>query len=149
MFFSSQNNAFYPMELRGKYETAGSWPDDAVEVDYAIYAEFAGAPAPDGMHRVAGPDGLPMWEQLPPAPPYIPQFVTRRQGRLALLDAGKLDDVEAIIDAITDPIQKRAAQIEYEADTWERSNQFLQVVWSLLGGSEAELDALFIDAASR
>lgn len=69
--------------------------------------------------------------------------MTRRQGRLALLNVGKLDDVEAAIDAIEDPVQQRAAQIEYEADTWERSNPFLQQLWAQLGGTEQELDDLF------
>lgn len=88
----------------------------------------------------------------PPEPepdPVIPQVVTRRQGRLALLEVGKLDDVEAAIAAIEDPAERRAAEIEYEADTWERSNAFLQAMWAQLGGTEAELDDLFVLAASK
>jgi len=73
----------------------------------------------------------------------IPSSCTRRQGRLSLLNAGKLDAVEAVIEAISDPITKRQAKIEYEADTWERSNSFLQSMWSALGGTAEELDALF------
>ena len=84
-----------------------------------------------------------------PAPTPVPAQVTRRQGRLALLEADKLDAVEAAIDAIEDPAQKRAAQIEYEADTWERGNAFLQALWAQLGGTEEELDELFILAASK
>ncbi len=85
-----------------------------------------------------------------PAPePVIPQSVTRRQGRLALLEVGKLDQVEAAIAAIDDPVERRAAEIEYEADTWERSNSFLQAMWAQLGGTEAELDALFVLASEK
>ena len=73
----------------------------------------------------------------------VPPKVTRRQGRLALLAHGHLDDVEAVIDAIADPAERRAAQIEYEADTWERSNAFLQSMWAQLGGTPAQLDDLF------
>src|SRR5699024_1523488 len=47
----------------------------------------------------------------PPAPTPIPAQVTRRQGRLALLEAGKLDAVESAIAAITDPTERRAAEI--------------------------------------
>ena len=36
-----------------------------------------------------------------------------------------------------------AAQIEYEADTWERSNAFLQQMWAGLGGTPEQLDDLF------
>lgn len=75
--------------------------------------------------------------------PSTPQSCTRRQGRLALLANGYLDDVEAAIASISVPIEQRAAQIEYEADTWERSNPFVQQVWAQLGGSPAQLDDLF------
>ena len=73
-----------------------------------------------------------------PVPEPIPSSVTRRQGRLALLEAGKLVDVEAAVEA-----SGMTAQIEYEADTWERSNMFLQQLWTQLGGTEQELDDLF------
>lgn len=78
---------------------------------------------------------------LPAAP--LPASCTRRQGRLALLQAGKISAAEAAIAAITDPLQKQAAQIEYEADTWERANPFLVALWAGMGGTPAQLDALF------
>ncbi|WP_459614362.1 hypothetical protein [Bordetella sp. 2513F-2] len=84
----------------------------------------------------------------PPSPP-VPERVTRRQGCLALLDAGLLDEVEAKIAAIADLAQQRAAQIEYEAATWERSNSFLQSMWESLGGTPEGLDQMFIAAASK
>lgn len=77
-----------------------------------------------------------------------PSQCTRRQGRLALLAIGKLDAVEDAIAAIEDPAQKRAAQIEYEADTWERDNLFVQTMWEQLGGTPQELDDLFINAVT-
>ena len=73
----------------------------------------------------------------------VPVSVSRRQGRLALLSKELLDDVEATIAGIEDPVQHRAAQIEYEADTWDRSNAFLQTMWTNLGGDAAGLDDLF------
>ena len=76
--------------------------------------------------------------------PVIPHSVTRRQGRLALLEVGKLDQVEAAVE-----VAGMAAQIEYEADTWERSNAFLQTMWAQLGGTESELDALFVLASEK
>ena len=79
--------------------------------------------------------------------PIVPQAVTRRQARLALLEVGKLDDFEGAIAAIEEPTERRAAEIEYEADTWERSNEFLQTMWAQLGGAESELDELFTLAA--
>ena len=79
----------------------------------------------------------------PVAPVVVPQAITRRQGRIALMQAGKLDAAEAIVEA-----GRIAAQIEYEAATWERGNEYLQQIWALLGGSDKELDALFVLAAS-
>lgn len=78
----------------------------------------------------------------------VPQSCTRRQGRLALLQAGQLDAVETAIAAITDPVQRMSAQIEYEADTWERGNAFLQAMWAQLGGTPGELDDLFMLAVT-
>lgn len=72
-----------------------------------------------------------------------PERCSKRQGELALLEAGKLDAVEAAIAAITDPVAKRRAQIEYDADVWGRDNPFLQGMWVALGGTPEELDDLF------
>lgn len=80
---------------------------------------------------------------LEPQPDPVPHSCTRRQGQRALLEAGKLDAVEAAIAAIPDALQKRIAQVEYEAGTWERRNPFLIGMWSQLGGTDEELDGLF------
>lgn len=78
---------------------------------------------------------------LPPAP--VPASCTRRQGRLALNQLGFLDAAEAAIAAIEDPAERRVAQIEYETETWERANVFLQRLWSGLGGTPEGLDDAF------
>ncbi len=89
-------------------------------------------------------------EPLPyvPPPPEVPATCARRQGRLALLQAGYLAAVEQSIATIADPVQRMAAQIEYEADTWERGNAFLQAMWAQLGGTPEQLDDLFRLAVS-
>lgn len=83
-----------------------------------------------------------------PQPEPVPTSCARRQGRLALLGVGKLDLVESAIAAIEDPTERMAAQIEYEADTWERDNAFLQAMWAQLGGTEQQLDDLFREAVT-
>ncbi len=85
--------------------------------------------------------GVPEPADVLPTP--IPATCTRRQGRLALLQAGHLATVEQTIVSIADPAQRMAAQIEYEADTWERDNAFLQGMWAQLGGTPEQLDDLF------
>ena len=85
--------------------------------------------------------GVPEPADALPTP--IPATCTRRQGRLALLQAGHLATVEQTIVSIADLAQRMAAQIEYEADTWERDNAFLQGMWAQLGGTAEQLDDLF------
>lgn len=77
------------------------------------------------------------------AVPSLPACCTRRQGRLALLKSGLLDVIEASIAATEDAAARRSAQIEYEADTWERNSAFLQSMWAQLGGTPEQLDDLF------
>lgn len=77
----------------------------------------------------------------------VPQEVTMRQARLALLAVGKLVAVNAAINALPDP-QKTAAIIEWEySSTVRRDSQFVALLGPALGLDAAGLDALFIAAA--
>lgn len=140
IYYSQKTGGFYTEEIHGD-----NIPDDAVEISESQHAALVEGQA-QGKIIVPDENGRPI---LQDPPPYVPQSVTRRQGQRALLDVGMLDDVEAAIEAIEDPIQRRAAQIEYEAATWERGNAFLQALWAQLGGTEQQLDDLFILAASK
>jgi len=78
----------------------------------------------------------------------VPRSVTMRQARLALLGAGKLAAVEAAIAALPEPA-KTAALIEWEySNEVQRHNGFVSQLAPLLGMTEAQLDALFIQAAA-
>lgn len=78
----------------------------------------------------------------------IPGSVTMRQARLALMAAGKLAAVEAVIESLSEP-QKTAARIEWEySNEVQRHNGFVSVIGPALGLDEAALDALFVTAAS-
>lgn len=77
----------------------------------------------------------------PPAPPVTQ--VTMRQARLALLAADLLDDVEAMMTQAD-----RAVQIEWEyATVVDRASPLVASISSSLGLSDAEIDALFVNAA--
>ena len=87
-------------------------------------------------------------EPADPIVPVVPQSVTMRQARLALLGIGLLDDVDAAIAAIPDPVQRKAAQIEWEyAQTVDRNSPFTQQMAAGLTLTAAQLDALFTQAA--
>jgi hypothetical protein len=85
-----------------------------------------------------------------PAPPIVvmrkvPQSVSMRQTRLALLAAGLLDDVEAAMAT-----QPRAAQIEWEFATEVlRSSPLVAGLSGAIRLTEAQLDDLFILAATK
>ena len=95
----------------------------------------------EAWQQVADAD-LPPPPEPPPEP--VPEFCTRRQGLLALLMYGhRRADIEAMISAIPEDMDREAAEIEYEAATWERSNTVLQQMWSQMGGTPEQLDEVF------
>ena len=77
----------------------------------------------------------------------VPQSVTMRQARLALLAAGLLDSVNAAIAAMPTP-ERSAAVIEWEyAQTVDRASAFTQQLAAGLNLTAEQLDALFTQAA--
>ena len=82
--------------------------------------------------------------QLPAPPTPIPQSVSMRQARLALLGAGLLDLVEAAI-AAAGP----AAKIEWDyATEVQPSAGLVPTMATALGLTDAQIDALFVTAAT-
>jgi hypothetical protein len=128
--------------LSGRYAWVGLNPD------------VLGQPAVDSLllnlqpHLYTGPDlrmrlGGSNWK-----PGGVPQAVTMRQARLALLGAGVLDLVQAAIDALPEPA-KSAAQITWEYSTEvHRHNGLVSQLAPALGMTEAQIDTLFITAAA-
>ena len=77
----------------------------------------------------------------------VPQVVSMRQARLALLQAGLLAGIEAAIAGLSEP-QKTAALIEWEySSEVHRDKAFVQTLGAALGLPPSALDALFIAAA--
>lgn len=78
----------------------------------------------------------------------VPQSITMRQARLALLGIGKLGDVDTAITAMPEP-QRSQARIEwdYSNEVW-RHKQLVVLLGAALGLDEAMLDSLFIQAAT-
>ena len=84
----------------------------------------------------------------PPSAAATPQSVTPRQARLALLQAGLLDDIEAAIEAIADVDTRRVAQIEWQtAQQIERDWPLLVQVAAAAGLTPEQIDELFVTAA--
>jgi len=81
----------------------------------------------------------------PPQPPTpVPTSVTMRQACRALLAANLLDDVEALVATLP-----REYQIEWQrAGTVERSNPLVEIVRQQKSMTAAQIDDLFISAAT-
>ena len=90
----------------------------------------------------------PLPEYIPPHPvETVPQEVTMRQARLALLAAGKLAGVEAAIASMPEP-QRTAASIEWEySNALQRNSPFVSQLGAALGLDDAGIDALFVEAS--
>ena len=88
------------------------------------------------------------WQEPLVEPPPIPQSVSMRQARLALLSYGLLDDVDSVIIAMTEP-QRSQTQIEWEyAQTVERENALVAALGPALGLDDAAINGLFTLAAT-
>lgn len=84
------------------------------------------------------------WPPAPTPPVPVPQTVTMRQASLTLLEAGLLDDVEALVATLP-----RAYQIEWErASTVERTNPLVEIVRQQKGMTTRQIDDLFVAAAT-
>lgn len=92
------------------------------------------------------------WDIVPLTPEEIlarvPQAVTMRQARLALLGAGLLPMVQAAIASLPSP-QKEAAEIEWEyAQEVQRKHGLVPAMAQALGMTESQIDDLFFAAAA-
>ncbi|MEG0100324.1 MAG: tail fiber assembly protein [Hafnia sp.] len=61
--YDAKTNAFYPLEMKGNYESAGMWPQKGVEVDEDVFASFQ--ESVPGKIRSADKDGYPVWGDAP------------------------------------------------------------------------------------
>lgn len=126
--FAWARESRYPTDVP---EFFGTCPDDSnVQIDGVL-----------GVYVQA--DWETLWADEMRARNPVPQQVTMRQARIALLSAGLLDDVEMVIAAAG-----RAAQLEWEyAAVVERSNPAIAIVQQQKALTDAQIDDLFREAA--
>lgn len=89
--------------------------------------------------------GLSIAAYVPPAPS-VPEMVTNYQARAALLQAGLFVTVDAMVKAM-EPTQPAFQAWEF-ANNFYRNSEFINTLGAGLGLSSAEIDSLFILAAS-
>ena len=84
----------------------------------------------------------------PPVQPYVPQQVTRAQGKAALITAGLWGAVESYVDGIEDATEKALALVALNDTThWQRTSPFLNAAAQALNLTSEQLDVLFQQAA--
>ena len=89
----------------------------------------------------------PVHEPSQPAPPVVPQSVSRAQGKAALIQAGYWQGVMAFVAAIEDETQRALAEVALnDTQEWRRDSPFLNAAAAALGLSTEQLDALFVAA---
>ena len=111
-------------------------PFDAEEHGRELFARAAAGEFGDVAAYVAPPVVTP-----------VPAKVTRFQAMAALLNAGLLDDVDAIMaEASTPALYKLAWR---EATEFERASPTIAALADRLQLTPAQVDALFIDAAKQ
>lgn len=131
MRFSPSTLGWYP-----EFINYPKLPSDVITVSDAVYKSLVGKSVE------VGPDGQP--REYRPDVSSTPTVVSMRQARLALLQAGKLDLVQAAVEAADE-----AARIEWEfASTVERGSPFVSNLSQAIGLTEADLDNLFSLAAT-
>jgi len=117
-------------------------PDNTLHV---IDPEFAYL-LPTGCVQITEQEAEAIRDANKPIQP-VPQSVTMRQARLALLQAGKLQAVNNAIASMTGP-QGEAARIEWDYSNEVKRDQLLTIsLAQSIGMTESEMDALFIEAA--
>ncbi|MFM0306286.1 hypothetical protein P0D71_00630 [Paraburkholderia sp. RL17-383-BIF-A] len=64
-FYSASKSSFLDADLREAYESAGTWPADAKEIDDELFIQFGCSNPPAGKVRGASTNGDPCWVDAP------------------------------------------------------------------------------------
>jgi hypothetical protein len=96
-------------------------------------------------------DGVELAPPTAPADPalVVPQSVAMWQARAILIEDDMLDDVSALLEAISDEKARKLALAKFEySSTVRRDDPLVTQVIPQLGKTEAQIDEMFIRAAA-
>ncbi|MDR5887566.1 tail fiber assembly protein [Vreelandella janggokensis] len=88
MKYSQSRNSFYRDSLQKRYEAAGNWPDDLVDVTNEEWQIYGQGEPPEGMQRGADKNGRPAWVPIPPDD--LDTLAAKKRGEIETALAAKL-----------------------------------------------------------
>ena len=139
MFYAKSTGGFYDAAIHGD-----NIPSDAVEITSDSVYESVKSP-PEGKMLSSDENGYPVLIDIPVVV-LIPQFVSRFQGRAALANAGHFTTVNNYMASLpVDNLQRLAWE---DAHEFRRNSPTVAAMQALLNLSDAEIDDLFIEAAT-
>ena len=135
MYLSSKTNTIYSGDK-------ANWEDIELTTDRP--SQFHWPVIEDGAHT-----GKWILDEAAQREASIPDVVTMRQARAALIITGNIDKIQPAIDAITGPIERALAQNEWNtSQTVERDRGLVQQIGSALFTKD-QLDDLCILAGQQ
>ncbi|MEQ1977064.1 MULTISPECIES: tail fiber assembly protein [unclassified Xenorhabdus] len=113
-FYSALRNSFYPAYMKKHYINSGTFPDDALEVSEACFIEFAINSAPVNKYRVAGADGLPVWDNIPlPTMKQLQESVEKKKKDLMYQASNIIAPLQDAVDLDLATDEEKVALIEW------------------------------------
>lgn len=106
--YSAKTNAFFALELKDLYESAGTWPEDAVPVSEEVYKEFS--EHFEDKVRIPSNSGSPKWKVVK---------VDKKPGRDSLKRSRLLEareHIEILKDAVE--IGKASKEDKQKLQNW-------------------------------
>ncbi|MEN3755182.1 tail fiber assembly protein [Mangrovibacter sp. SLW1] len=103
-YFSSATTGFFDDALKPSYDSAGTWPEDAVEVSDVVWQEFISSPA-NGKQLGADSSGSPTWVDTPA--PTTDELIAEAKAKQAVLISEARDTIsiwqsELLLGTISD-----------------------------------------------
>ena len=139
MFYAKSTGGFYDAAIHGD-----NIPSDAVEITSDYRWELISGQS-EGKIISSDENGYPVLIDIPVVV-VIPQVVSRFQGRAALANAGHFTTVNNYMSSLpVDNLQRLAWE---DAQEFRRNSPTVAAMQTLLNLSDAEIDDLFIEAAT-
>jgi len=121
-YYSVTTNGAYPESDIELYKASGNWPDDAVLMSAEVFSEFFREFPPAGKIRVAGPDGLPAWADIPkPSKEELVDQAERQKQR-------RIDDAMQSISVIQLKLQAGRKLTADETDKLNKTLDYIDAV---------------------